>query len=211
MSTKAINLNEKMPPEEETDISTKTLGSVDSTSLPFDKQNTNGSGQKPPSSADNSTVDVPAKVGEATKPSTVVPRVANDVGPDNDIQKKIRRAERFGVQVQLSEAEKRSSRAERFGTTAGMKKPDVLSQSEELKRKARGERFGTSTPPANTDDEVAKKKARLARFSSGSAKISSEEEDKRKARAARFSNPLSNPLSEVSGKEAVVGRTIGQS
>ncbi|KAK4783273.1 hypothetical protein SAY86_007647 [Trapa natans] len=208
MATKAINLNEKMLPEEETKSSTKILDSIDSVSYPSDHQNSDGSGQPHLASVDNLTGDVPDKVGEATQPSTTVPRAANGAGSDNDIQKKIRRAERFGVQVQLSEAEKRSSRAERFGTTDGMKKPDVLSQSEELKRKARGERFSTSTLAA---DEEAKKKARLSRFASSSENISSEEEDKRKARAIRFSSSSPNTLSKVSGKDAVVGRTIRQS
>lgn len=39
---------------------------------------------------------------------------SGDVSPvDDDIQKKIRRAERFGVSVKLTEEEKRNSRAER--------------------------------------------------------------------------------------------------
>lgn len=35
-------------------------------------------------------------------------------GAANDVEKKVRRAERFGVPVQLSEQEKRNSRAERY-------------------------------------------------------------------------------------------------
>ena len=38
---------------------------------------------------------------------------AGDVSPVDDVQKKIRRAERFGVSVKLTEEEKRNSRAER--------------------------------------------------------------------------------------------------
>ncbi|KAL2933960.1 Protein MODIFIER OF SNC1 11 [Bienertia sinuspersici] len=40
--------------------------------------------------------------------------VISPTGGSNDIQKKVRRAERFGVPVQLSEQEKRNSRAERL-------------------------------------------------------------------------------------------------
>lgn len=38
---------------------------------------------------------------------------SGDVSPVDDVQKKIRRAERFGVSVKLTEEEKRNSRAER--------------------------------------------------------------------------------------------------
>lgn len=38
---------------------------------------------------------------------------SGDISPVDDIQKKIRRAERFGVSVKLTEEEKRNSRAER--------------------------------------------------------------------------------------------------
>lgn len=55
-------------------------------------------------------------------------------------------------------------------------------------------RFGTSALSADGAEEEAKKKARLARFASGSAKTNSEEEDRRKARAIRFLLMLkSNP------------------
>ncbi|KAF3528044.1 hypothetical protein DY000_02041896 [Brassica cretica] len=39
---------------------------------------------------------------------------AGDVSPVDDLQKKIRRAERSGVSVKLTEEEKRNSRAERY-------------------------------------------------------------------------------------------------
>lgn len=39
---------------------------------------------------------------------------AGDDGPVSSIQKKMRRAERFGISVQLTEEEKRNSRAERY-------------------------------------------------------------------------------------------------
>ncbi|OWM82363.1 protein MODIFIER OF SNC1 11 [Punica granatum] len=214
MANKTINLNEQMPLEEENEIPTKTLDSAVPASVQPDDQPPNGSGQPPPPAADNPAADGTKESGEAKSSSTVAkvaPQAGNDAAPADDVQKKIRRAERFGMPVQLSEAEKRSSRAERFGTGAGLNKSDVLSKSEELKRKARAERFGTLTTSADAADEEVKKKARLARFASGSAKTDPEEEDKRKARAIRFSNPSPSTLSQVNGKEAIAGKTTGGS
>uniref|UniRef100_M0ZPG4 THO1-MOS11 C-terminal domain-containing protein n=1 Tax=Solanum tuberosum TaxID=4113 RepID=M0ZPG4_SOLTU len=99
-------------------------------------------------------------------------------GKDTDIQKKMKRAERFGMTVQLSEEEKRNTRAERFG----------LSQS-------------------NSTDEEAKKKARLARFAPP-AKADPVEEDKRKARALRFSQSQSGSQSQENGKEKTEQETV---
>lgn len=45
---------------------------------------------------------------------TPAPAEPGNDAPLSDIQKKVRRAERFGISVQLSEKEKRNSRAERF-------------------------------------------------------------------------------------------------
>ncbi|KAI4364125.1 hypothetical protein MLD38_020257 [Melastoma candidum] len=98
--------------------------------------------------------------------------------PTSDIGRRMRRAERFGMPVQLSEEEKRSSRAERFGTALGPNKSNVLGKSEEMKRKARAERFGTPVPSTPLDEE-AKRKARGARFSTGLA-ADPQEEDKKK-------------------------------
>ncbi|CAA0830483.1 Protein MODIFIER OF SNC1 11 [Striga hermonthica] len=122
---------------------------------------------------------------------------ADGDGPAADIQKKMKRAERFGMPVHLSEEEKRNSRAERFGTSPAVSELDSSKQSEELKRKARAERFGVlqSTPA----DEDGKKKARLARF--GSSVTDSAEEDKKKARALRFAQPDSG-----SKKTAIAGK-----
>lgn len=92
----------------------------------------------------------------------------------------------------------------RFGTKSGPNKSEELTKSEELKRKARAERFGVIAAPADADED-AKKKARLARFTSGS-KVDPEEEEKRKARAIRFSNPPLGSLSQVNGKEAIAGK-----
>ncbi|KAK8563635.1 hypothetical protein V6N13_006125 [Hibiscus sabdariffa] len=165
-----------------------------------------------PSSTDKS--DPPATVALSNAEGTVkeiedskttgtsVGSVAGDSsGPVNDIQKKVRRAERFGVPVQLSEQEKRNSRAERFGTAPSSKGSEASNQSEEVKRKARAERFGLAVPSTAVDEEE-KKKARLARFAPY-AKPDTVEGEKRKARAIRFSNPLSSSLAQeapIAGK-----------
>ncbi|KAK8303288.1 hypothetical protein V6Z12_D04G141300 [Gossypium hirsutum] len=141
--------------------------------------------------------------GSKTTGTTVGSVVGDESGPVNDIQKKIRRAERFGVPVQLSEQEKRNSRAERFGTAPSPKGSEASKQSEEVKRKARAERFGLAVP-STTVDEEEKRKARLARFSPYS-KPDTIEGEKRKARAIRFSDPLSTSLAQeapVAGKAA---------
>lgn len=133
-----------------------------------------------------------------------------------DIQKKMKRAERFGLPVHLSEEEKRNSRAERFGTGSSVDGLDSSKQSEELKRKARAERFGTVK--SVSADEESKKKARLARF--GPAPVAaavtvtdSAEEEKKKARALRFSQPQSSPKANGEGnievKAAVSGNAGG--
>ncbi|KAK2647669.1 hypothetical protein Ddye_015158 [Dipteronia dyeriana] len=147
-----------------------------------------------------------------TNEAPVSPSSANDV-PVTDIQKKIRRAERFGVSVQLSEEEKRNSRASRFGTAPQTQGSEVSKKSEDLKRRARAERFGIPVP-TTVSDEDAKKKARLARFAPYS-KTDTVEEDKRKARALRFSGPPSSSPSQVNGegniepKAAIAGKASG--
>ncbi|ONK61859.1 uncharacterized protein A4U43_C08F34320 [Asparagus officinalis] len=112
-----------------------------------------------------------------------------------DIEKKQRRAERFGVPFQLSEEEKRSSRAERFGTGSASSEKNNSHKLEEDKRKARAERFGL-TGQSPTEEE-SKKKARLERFSASPIPVTPEEEEKRKARALRFSG-TPNAASEAS-------------
>ncbi|XP_062117080.1 protein MODIFIER OF SNC1 11 [Humulus lupulus] len=157
---------------------------------------------------------------DGAKPALVDSSAAGTatVPPVSDIEKKIRRAERFGISVQLSEVEKRNSRAERFGTVTGSASPtpsaagsEVSKKSEELKRKARAERFGIPSPTVTSDeegkkkvtfDEEAKKKARLARFAPAS-KTDLIEDDKRKARALRFSSTPSNSVPQVNGKSNI--------
>jgi SAP domain-containing ribonucleoprotein len=166
--------------------------------------------QQPPSSTD---VDAsPKDVDDELKDS-----VNSDSGGSvTDTQKKIRRAERFGLPVQLSESEKRNSRSERFGISSGPQVSDEVKKSEDLKRKARGERFGTaqSAPSADSADDEAKKKARLARFAPVSAAVSQQDEDKKKARALRFSQTSAsitqaNGKGNIEPKPAIAGKAGG--
>ncbi|KAL6987477.1 hypothetical protein U1Q18_013225, partial [Sarracenia purpurea var. burkii] len=70
--------------------------------------------QQPPSSTTGSSHN--HKDGDESKSSTTRASVGATAGkkdePVSDVQKRIRRAERFGTPVQLSEEEKRNSRAE---------------------------------------------------------------------------------------------------
>ncbi|KAL1545887.1 protein MODIFIER OF SNC1 11-like [Salvia divinorum] len=161
----------------------------------------------------SSTQQLPELTGDQTKatPDTAAVKTSDvdEGGVPTDIQKKMKRAERFGMPVNLSEEEKRNSRAERFGK-ASADGLDSSKQSEDLKRKARAERFGI-TKPVSADEE-AKKKARLARF--GSTPVTdSAEEDKKKARALRFSQPQSSPKANGEGnievKTAISGKAVG--
>lgn len=165
--------------------------------------------QNPGAAVNSSAVEVKDGNGSKTAVSTTtMSPVSGDADPVTDTQKKIRRAERFGMPVQMSEEEKRNSRAERFGTGSTMQGSEVSKTSEELKRKARAERFGLPVP-SSVSDEEAKRKARLERFAPY-PKTDSVEEDKRKARALRFSKTSSSPVSQVNGKgniEAKAGIT----
>ncbi|CAM8930190.1 unnamed protein product [Rhodiola kirilowii] len=125
------------------------------------------------------------------------PAVNDEVVLVTDVRKKMKRAERFGMPLQLSEVEKRNTRAERFGSAANSSDTDAGKSSEDQKRKARAERFGISAETVS--DEEAKKKARLAKFSATS-KVDSVEDDKRKARALRFSQPSKSAVSNVNDK-----------
>uniref|UniRef100_A0A2N9IZ89 THO1-MOS11 C-terminal domain-containing protein n=1 Tax=Fagus sylvatica TaxID=28930 RepID=A0A2N9IZ89_FAGSY len=130
---------------------------------------------------------------------------ADDVSPASNIQKKIRRAERFGISLQLTEQEKRNSRAERFGTGSTLHGSDseAFKKSEDLKRKARAERFGLRDSPVPSDEEAKKKapsdeeaKKKLPSAEEAKKKLPSAEEAKKKARLARFS-----PVSETDALE----------
>ncbi|CAN1135413.1 Protein MODIFIER OF SNC1 11 [Linum perenne] len=142
----------------------------------------------PPSSDDSGKESGDNKEGldSTSKTAASGPESTESV---TDTEKKLRRAERFGISVKLSEVEKRNSRAERYGAffvalTQGSAAPK---NSEELKRKSRAERFLIFGLPVQAEptDVEAKKKARLERF--GSIPIpDAAEEDKKKARALRF-------------------------
>ncbi|XP_041026725.1 protein MODIFIER OF SNC1 11-like isoform X2 [Juglans microcarpa x Juglans regia] len=139
-------------------------------------------------------------------PNGTVSSPAGDDGPVSNIQKKTRRAERFGITLQLTEEEKRNSRAERFGLCDASVAPD-----DESRKKATADVEGKKKATA---DEEAKKKARLARFAPVS-KTDTVEEEKRKARTIRFSSSPSSSLSQVNGKgdmeqkAAITGETGG--
>eukprot|EP00249_Psilotum_nudum_P012972 c24079_g1_i2 orf=564-1205(-) len=79
--------------------------------------------------------------------------VAVTSGLLTDLERKQKRAQRFGVELQVSEQEKWRLRAERFGMQ-GQRHGD---KTESEKRQARAARFGIV-------DEEAKKKARSERF-----------------------------------------------
>lgn len=120
MAKVAINLNEKLPFEED-DVGDPAqplnLGSPDpppaagtTTDHAF---NASAGPPLPPSDGGSNRAH---KEEESKKTVAVIGSVAvnSSAAPVDNIQKKIRRAERFGVPVQLSEAEKRNSRAERY-------------------------------------------------------------------------------------------------
>lgn len=109
MATKPIiNLNEKIPSDgEEPESPTQTLSPVDPspTSEP-DRQASSSAADPDSGKSCKEGEEGPAKGTTATV-------VSSGTGPVNDIYRRIRRAERFGMPVQLSEEEKRYSRAER--------------------------------------------------------------------------------------------------
>ncbi|KAG6744067.1 hypothetical protein POTOM_052776 [Populus tomentosa] len=181
-----------------------------------------------PDRGEDSTNTASSTVEFATEGPKKDSENSKSAAPVTDIEKKIRRAERFGITVQLSEQEKRNSRAERYkicfffvfgtstgtGSTAQGSETDSVKKSEELKRKARAERFGIPVPPAASDEE-AKKKSRVERFTPA-AKSNTLEEDKRKARALRFSQSSSGSLSingkgDLEPKAAIAGEAGGGS
>ncbi|GLJ47034.1 hypothetical protein SUGI_0993050 [Cryptomeria japonica] len=123
--------------------------------------------------------------------------VQSGVELGSDLEKKQKRAERFGVSIQMSEDEKRKARAARFGGISSDTVGTISSGvEEEKKRKARAERFGL--PASSVHDEEAKKKARMERFGMG-IKCDSAEVEKREARAARFGLKSSNSTSDCDG------------
>lgn len=67
--------------------------------------------QQSPSSGGGGGADETKGISDAVEVKT---NEGDESGAVTDIQKKMKRAERFGVAVQLSEKEKRNSRAERY-------------------------------------------------------------------------------------------------
>lgn len=140
--------------------------------------------------------DTPKGEGATTG---AVKTLSAGTGAGADVDKKLRRAERFGVPLKLSEQEKRNSRAERFGGSGSGS--DSSKSSEDLKRKARAERFGLVV-----SEEEDKKKARLAKFGS-EKKIDPKEDEKRQARAIRFGEPSAGSVPNLNGKGNVNVKT----
>ncbi|KAL1815963.1 hypothetical protein DCAR_0520316 [Daucus carota subsp. sativus] len=172
-------------------------------------------------SSNNTSPDAGVSAGdEELKVNSGDPAEINNGGEDSkakdpaennsSVALKKRRAERFGMPVQLSEQEKRNSRAERFGTGSGLPESDTVKKSEDNKRKARAERFGLEQSVPAAEDE--KKKARLARFTPAS-KTDPVEEDKKKARALRFSETSASALhhngKEIEPKTAISNKAVG--
>ncbi|XP_024986042.1 protein MODIFIER OF SNC1 11 isoform X2 [Cynara cardunculus var. scolymus] len=170
------------------------------------------SDKSPASSIEKKDADSGETKLKTQDPVTVTPDNSNSNNGENgasvnDTQRKIRRAERFGMPVQLSEEEKRNSRAERFGTAPGSQGSDTTKKAEELKRKARAERFGiTQSTPTEEDD---KKKARLSRFGSASGATDPLEEQKKKARALRFSGTQTNGNGKIE-QATIAGKAGGE-
>ncbi|CAM6099187.1 unnamed protein product [Calypogeia fissa] len=181
----------------------------------------------PVSSTDDNTpsVDKAAEVSAAPQESPAPKTNGTGVAPpSSDLEKKQRRAERFGLELMVSESEKRRLRAARFGDTLdtktngasqdeSSKMSPTLKDAEAVKRKARAARFGieevgekpTAASPAGADE--AKKKARLARFGL-EIKLDPLEQEKKKLRAARFgltteAKPEVEPEKKVSVEQPV--------
>ena len=78
-------------------------------------ENPNKAIDPPHSETPTTAVESPKETSDS-KPTVPAGATASPVAPAavSDIEKKMRRAERFGISVQLTEKEKRDSRAERY-------------------------------------------------------------------------------------------------
>lgn len=85
-----------------------------------DKSTTNNSSADASIDNKKESTDDDSKGAETVQDTTTTTLVSSTEvtasASANDVDKKVRRAERFGVPVQLSEQEKRNSRAERYCT-----------------------------------------------------------------------------------------------
>ncbi|KAG9134536.1 hypothetical protein Leryth_000866 [Lithospermum erythrorhizon] len=154
--------------------------------------------ETPPSDPPQSPLPASTGGGDELNKTSPASNTSDDGGEKNSVLKKMKRAERFGVPVQLSEEEKRNSRAERFGTSPTASGTEASKSSEELKKKARAERFGIVQSASVSAAEETKKNARLERFGAV-AKADPSEEEKKKATAAK-----ADPLEEEKKKARAI-------
>ncbi|GAA0151714.1 hypothetical protein LIER_10373 [Lithospermum erythrorhizon] len=173
--------------------------------------------ETPPSDPPQSPLPASTGGGDELNKTSPASNTSDDGGEKNSVLKKMKRAERFGVPVQLSEEEKRNSRAERFGTSPTASGPEASKSSEELKKKARAERFGIVQSASVSAAEETKKNARLERFGAvakadpseeekkkaTAAKADPLEEEKKKARAIRFSESQPNSKPQQDGAVSI--------
>jgi len=128
--------------------------------------------------------------------------------PKQDLMtSKQQRAQKFGIEVKMSDEEKRSARTSRFGvdtavtlaTTGNRKrKPNaVASPEEQEKTAARAKRFGLPSPAAT--DEKMLKRAKKFGTAVPAGVVDPAEAEKRQKRSARFSDSASKPTDAPAG------------
>ncbi|KAG6501945.1 hypothetical protein ZIOFF_041829 [Zingiber officinale] len=161
------------------------------------------------------------EVGEPTAAKLVGPRPtggsdsamtnASESNPVTDLEKKLRRAERFGMQVVLSEVEKRNSRAERQALQNNEQR-EVEDDSKEsigvLNHLMELIEFGNALPMVLQKAEALWDRNMFGTGSnfSGSKIVGQPEEEKRKARAERFGLKVDDVADEEAKKKARLER-----